>query len=506
MFAMSGVDDAGLMTSAPFRDLDPFIQEFATTTCFKRAEATLEEIARAIGNARFPDPVERCVPQLKAVIALRRATTKGEPFGLDAKAVKWAALGSNHDPHEWRGLVEDQKRRLENAAPNKILTTPFSWADPATLPRRSWLYGRHLIRGEVSATLAPGGVGKTSLAIVEALAMVTGFPLLGQEPADELRVLLWNGEEPADEMRRRVSAAMKHFGILPDMVGDRLFISTGYDMPLVLAEEGRDGTQVNLPLIHELTGELRRQRIDAMLVDPFISTHNVSENNNNAIQAAATAWKEVAVGANVAIGLQHHTRKLGGKEATTEDSRGADALISKVRDGRVLNVMSEADAARLGVLGRDRFGYFSTGPGGKSNMSARTGEKAWFRLVSVDLGNGPAGGSGDAVAVVEQWRPPHVGDDIEPERLVKLGAVMGERAWRAANNVTDSPDWIGAAVADAFDLGRAEGWKIKAKALIGELERRAVIAAGTVTDANRKRRPIFSFVGGSPVVAETLLD
>jgi hypothetical protein len=31
-------------------------------------------------------------------------------------------------------------------APIIIRATPFVWIDPAALPKREWLYGRHLIR------------------------------------------------------------------------------------------------------------------------------------------------------------------------------------------------------------------------------------------------------------------------------------------------------------------------------------------------------------------------
>ncbi len=41
--------------------------------------------------------------------------------------------------------------------------TVFEWEDPAAIPVRDWIYGRHLIRRHVSATIASGAVGKTSL-------------------------------------------------------------------------------------------------------------------------------------------------------------------------------------------------------------------------------------------------------------------------------------------------------------------------------------------------------
>ena len=45
---------------------------------------------------------------------------------------------------------------------------------PADIPMRDWLYGRLLIRKFVTATVAPAGVGKSSLIAAEALAQVSG--------------------------------------------------------------------------------------------------------------------------------------------------------------------------------------------------------------------------------------------------------------------------------------------------------------------------------------------
>lgn len=56
----------------------------------------------------------------------------------------------------------------------QMKATPFAWRDPATIPPRKWLYGRHLIRKFLSLDIAPGGLGKSSVKIVEALAMTTG--------------------------------------------------------------------------------------------------------------------------------------------------------------------------------------------------------------------------------------------------------------------------------------------------------------------------------------------
>ena len=100
-----------------------------------------------------------------------------------------------------------------------ISATPFVWRDPASIPPRAWLYGRHYIRQFLTCTIASGGIGKTSLAIGETLAMASGRPLLGIQPAERCRVWLWNGEDPRDELDRRIIAAMQHHNLTAADIG-----------------------------------------------------------------------------------------------------------------------------------------------------------------------------------------------------------------------------------------------------------------------------------------------
>ena len=96
-------------------------------------------------------------------------------------------------------------------AQQPITATAYSWTDPASIPRRDFVYGRHLIRKFVSATIAPGGVGKSSLIVTETLAMVSGKALLGIQPTSRLRVWLWNLEDPREEIARHIQATAQHY-------------------------------------------------------------------------------------------------------------------------------------------------------------------------------------------------------------------------------------------------------------------------------------------------------
>ena len=100
--------------------------------------------------------------------------------------------------------IPEREAKLEvlKSETTPIFATPYVWKDPATLRRREWVYGYLLIRKFVTATVAPGGVGKSSLGAVESLAQVSGKDLLGVFPPRPLRVWLWNLED----LRKRPSA------------------------------------------------------------------------------------------------------------------------------------------------------------------------------------------------------------------------------------------------------------------------------------------------------------
>jgi hypothetical protein len=136
------------------------------------------------------------------------------------------------------------------------LVAPFRHVELSMFPRRQFVYGRHLIRGFLSATVAPGGVGKSALSIVEAVAMVSGRSLRGTRPRKPLRVWYWNGEDPAEEIQRRVEATCLAFDVDPASFEGRLFIDSGRRTEIVLASQGKSGTLLSPGLRSKETVEL----------------------------------------------------------------------------------------------------------------------------------------------------------------------------------------------------------------------------------------------------------
>lgn len=375
---------------------------------------------------------------------------------------------------------EDNTTPATVAAP--IRATPFEWCEPAKIPPREWVYGRHLIRRYVSTTVAPGGLGKSSLALVEAVAMVSGKDLLGERPTEPLRVWYWNGEDPADELQRRVMAVALHYELRPQDIGGRLFINSGRDTEIVIAQQNRDGVAVAAPVVEAVKATIRENKIDVVIIDPFVSSHRVSENDNGAIDRVAKTWARIAEETNCAVELIHHARKTNGNEVTIEDSRGAVALLSAARSARTLNGMTKEEAERAGV--ENRRSHFRV-DNGKANLAPPPEGSTWFKMESVALGNGPLNSDGDYIGVVTNWTWPDPLDGISTASLrAAQAAVQAGGPWR--ENAT-AKDWVGIPIAEALKLdpsNKVHREKVRRLLKIWIDNRMFVVVAGE--DAYRK--------------------
>ena len=381
-------------------------------------------------------------------------------------------------------LLQAEARRADDVSGRvrRLKATPFEWADPDAIPRREWLYDHHLIRRFVSATFAPGAVGKTMLLIVEALAMVTGRPLLGAKPREPLRVWLINLEDPREEIARRVAAACKYYGITAEEIGDRLFIDSGREGEVVVARGSRNGVEVCSPCVRQIEREITERAIDVLVVDPFVACHEVEENNNGAVNVVVKQWAGIADRTACAIELIHHVRKAGSgqTETTVEDGRGAGALLAGVRSARVLNSMSEQQAATWGL---DERRLFFRVDNGKANLAPPASSAKWRRLVDVDLENGPVGFS-DRVGVPALWEPPKASDGITPADIHAVQRKVETVSYRLD---AQASAWVGLAVAEVLGIDHLSA-KARIKALVSSWLKDGLLKTEQKPDARRIER------------------
>nr|CAD6606447.1 recombinase RecA [Rhizobium sp. Khangiran2] len=368
-----------------------------------------------------------------------------------------------------------------------ITATEWKWVDPRNIPPRQWIYGRHYIRKYVSLTVSPGGVGKTGKAIVEAVAMATGRNLLGEEVHERARVWLLN-EDPKEELDRRLAAACVHYGIREDEIRGFLYVDSFRDQEFVTAKQTKNETVIVAPFRDGLKGEILRRKIDVMVVDPFVSTHAVSENDNMAIDLVIKQfWAPVISETNIAAELIHHSKKLGGNEVNAESARGAVSLIGAARSAIALNPMSADEATKANV--DNRHVYFRA-TDAKANMAPQSESSRWYKIESVDLLSATRDRPSDHVGVVTAWQWP---DATQGHTVADLLAVQKETNAGAYKADIQAANWAGQAVAAALHLD-VEDDRDKIKAMLRVWTKSGALKSVVMEDENRKKRP-FLVVG-----------
>jgi RecA-family ATPase len=303
----------------------------------------------------------------------------------------------------------------DDAPKAPFILLPFKAFDPAQIPPRQFLFGRHYQRRTVSGTVAPGGTGKSSEVMAENVAMATGRNLLDEEVRERVRVWYHNGEDNMDELNRRLAAICQHYNIPMEELEGWFFMTSGNEMPLRVAESWN---QVRLNIDHRLvkciTEAIGDNKIDVSAFDPLVTLHSVTENSPGQMDGVIRIFTKIADAQNCAIDLSHHTRKLAPgastEDYTIDDMRGARAISDAMRAVRMLNFMSPHDAENAGVDELERTSYFRIDRA-KANYSAPSKNAIWRRFVNVDLPNG------DPVGVVAPWQFPGANGPPSPDKL-----------------------------------------------------------------------------------------
>jgi hypothetical protein len=379
-------------------------------------------------------------------------------------------------------------------APEMLLTTTAWWRDPETIPRRQFLYDRHYIRGTVSATIAAGGRAKTTSATYDALSMAIGRELAagagGQPlPAGPLRVGMLNAEEDQDELDRRLAATCQLYGITEADLGGRLFAQSMRKLNMRLVTMVKNVPTINSDAMTVLLAFVRNNRLDVLIIDPLVSFHRVSENDNVTMDLLIKdVFGSIAEQTSAAVELCHHSGKPkeGRSETAVEDSRGASAIIWAVRSARVLNFMTPEEAAKLGIAEDQRRLHIRVA-NGKANMGP-LGKAVWMKLVVEILPNG------DEIACASSWTPPNPFDGVTTADMELARNWSRTGAYRTDPR---SPNWFGLKLADHLRLDVRCGDRgpegaasdiAKVKQIIAQWLKNKVLATEERVDEHRKKR------------------
>lgn len=372
---------------------------------------------------------DRCYPafQRDGLAVLVANSYSYGAFGVGSATAE-AAFANHVTPLEYsydaqyaNSLAEMIRRPTPMLTPEFLDATDIIEAD---IPKRQWILGRRYIAKFVTQIVAPGGVGKSMLSIMDALSIATGQSISEEPVHIPGRVWIHNAEDPLDELKLRVAAAMKHHGMLPER--GRLILTSGRVTKLVVAHVV-DGVAVKHESnIKRLIQEIIDRGITVLIGDPLIRLHAVKENSNEDMDVVMEALQDVAEATGCSICIIHHTRKLNGAGGAGEmdNARGASSVVSATRIQYTLTTMSEDEANQYGIH-EDRRRWYVQLMDAKANMAPPVDERVWLEKKSVTLDNGEEVGTFD---------PAHI------HRIEKVDPKAAENAFIAAIAARDFDD------------------------------------------------------------------
>jgi hypothetical protein len=313
----------------------------------------------------------------------------------------------------------------------------------ASIPPRPWAYGKFLLFGSAAAIGAVDGGGKGAHAVIIALSMITGRPLLGEHVWRKGPVAIITYEDDETEWHRRIAAACLHYELdYENVIGQFHFISR-LGSRVCLASRTHNG-DVIFPDSIDIIEHLKTIGAVLLIIDPLNHAHNLDDGNNNVLMAkVAGEVMRIAHESACASLVLHHLRK--GSTGDPDDLMGATSLRATFRAVRIFVRMTTKQAKELGLPEPQSWRY-SRIAGTKENYAPPPELTTWFKLESVDLGNSDElYTEGDNVQVAATWTPP---SPFEGVGLTVIADIFAALRTPPGKDLYWSPDlrsniWVG---------------------------------------------------------------
>jgi hypothetical protein len=358
-----------------------------------------------------------------------------------------AALAPNYplaeEPHEPDAYAFREPAEGEKAGPTFTDFKFWEEIDIADLPALDFVYSDFYARGYTSVSLAAPKVGKSLLAMAEAIDMATGRGILSGVRKAPLKVLYFNAEDDKATLDKRAAALCELYGIPQSELVGQLMLVSGVDHSDFVMVSGQDPI-INEPLFVGLEGLIKGEALDVTLFDPLQDLSHSPE-TNEVFRRLGQRLRMMASRCNIALGLVHHTRKvMAGQTPTMDDMRGGSSLRGTARFNRLLVGMTEGEANLACVPNHHHF--FRLGDI-ESNLAPPSAQvNRWFEKVSVTIANG------ESIGAVRRWEFPDLMAGVSTQDARRVQMAVAGMAENPPRRDVQSPDWAGWVIAKTLGL------------------------------------------------------
>ena len=300
------------------RERDPAARLVLVPDAGKEADADL--IAQDLGIA------VACMPE-------------GEPSNFDANDTRSA---KGHD-----ALVLLLEQASEPAPPTPLLKSiqrvPDVLTNPAAPPAFAW-HG-YVPRGEVCLLGAHGGMGKSTIALMLAVAAAIGRPLFGADTV-QCKVLFASLEDGHHVVRLRLAHICRQWDIDPQDLEGRLLIVDGTENPELFTAEAR-GSGESTPTYHELTALAQAHQVGLRGGRNASDAFGADEINRRQVRAFMRSLSQVARSTGCAVLLLAHVDKNTSRARKAEGGEGYSGSTAWHNSARSRLFMTRAEDGTL---------------------------------------------------------------------------------------------------------------------------------------------------------------
>lgn len=263
---------------------------------------------------------------------------------------------------------------------------PKKWEPPAAITEGEWDAAQpappciveNFYYADVGVFIAPGGTGKTTLVLFEAVHIALGLPLFNLRITNPGRVVVLTAEDSREMLVARLrficnqmnldEAQMQH-------VRESIMISdvsgTGFKLTEVLRDVVAPSKQVE-----SLTTGLQSFKPAVIFIDPAVSFGIGESRVNDAEQGLVDAGRRIRNELGCAVIYVHHTGKQNARDKSGDQyaGRGGSAFADGSRMVQVLQVMEPKEwlSATGNELAQGESGFRLTRP--KLSYAQRQGD------------------------------------------------------------------------------------------------------------------------------------
>ena len=234
--------------------------------------------------------------------------------------------------------------------------------EESDLMARPWVIHELLLRGDVTAILAPGGVGKSLIILQIAIGLALGdahiFGFENVYAGQPQASMIYNAEDSLEEMAMRVHAVCRHRNADAKLVRPYLSLNSGKRRS-VRVSGGRDTPKPNMDELELFMRAAAKRRPALVALDPLSKIHDSPENDNTAMGAVLDILALLGAKVDAPILIGHHIPKMSGAShaGSAGAGRGASNIIDSARIAWTLETMTPVDAAQAGIPPAERRRY-----------------------------------------------------------------------------------------------------------------------------------------------------